>query len=47
MEFKADIVYATEDPKQKWDLYTPASLASGNAKAKGVIVFVHGGAWKA
>jgi acetyl esterase/lipase len=34
------------DTMQKWDLYIPKVAESGNSKAKGVIVFVHGGAWR-
>ncbi|KIM24016.1 hypothetical protein M408DRAFT_76678 [Serendipita vermifera MAFF 305830] len=42
MQNQQDIPYGT-DPKQTWDLY-PASPRVG--KPAGLIVFVHGGAWR-
>jgi acetyl esterase/lipase len=36
-----DLSYGA-DPKHKWDLYLPQSVES----AKGIIIFVHGGAWR-
>lgn len=36
-----------EHPLHTWDLYIPSGISeSPDSKAKGVIVFVHGGAWR-
>ncbi len=47
IEVQRDIAYAdTDNPRQKLDLYLPKQRAA-NAKPLPVIVWIHGGGWKA
>jgi acetyl esterase/lipase len=45
IDIKVDLSYGS-DPMQKWDLYIPKVAESSESKAKGVLVFIHGGAWR-